>query len=494
MGSIRGRLTLMLVLSIGLLLIGTGVLLYAVIRSHLVREFDRALLAKGQALITLTKDIGRGVELDFADEFMPEFNAPDNPEYFSLRFATGALLEKSRSLGTQELPRLPGLSNEPVFRNLMLPNGLRGRQMQTAFVPQVEDAEDLGEDEKQDKEHDADHDPLLDPAQFPDRAMVLLLARDRTRLDALLDALRMTIAAVIVVVVGVMMGLVRVALRRGLRPLDDIREQVAHLDEHSLDTRLQMLTKTQELAPVVDQLNALLQRLAAAFARERQFSSDVAHELRTPVAELRTLTEVGLRWPDDREAIAHYFTDAHEISLQMERVVHTLLTLTRCESGTQQIRRVTVNLLELVDTCWLTVKQTAQQKSLVFHCDVSSSYMVTTDRDVLIMVLSNLLSNAVTYSSSPGQIGCIARQDGTTIRLIISNPTDRLTHEDLPHLFERFWRKDPARSDASHAGLGLSVVEAFSNLLGLNVRAELHDQHIFSITMSLQLSGMKKPS
>ncbi|MDH3601506.1 MAG: ATP-binding protein, partial [Candidatus Tectomicrobia bacterium] len=248
---------------------------------------------------------------------------------------------------------------------------------------------------------------------------------------------------------------------------------------------LEVHTQTQELMPVVQQLNAMFRRLDAAFARERQFSNDVAHELRTPLAELRMLTEVGGRWPDDQKAVIQYFADAHAICEQMEGVVFSLLTLTRCERGVQPVQRTPLNLLELIETTWLSVERTAAEKSHDFECDVSPEIVVHSDRDILLMLLRNLLENAVFHSPANSTICCIATQDGATLRLTISNPAADLSSEDMPHLFERFWRKDVARSDGSHAGLGLAVVKAFSDLLGLDVQARVGQHQMFAITLSL---------
>jgi two-component system sensor histidine kinase QseC len=489
MCSIRGRLTLLLIISLGLLLVGSGALLYTIIRAQLIGEFDRALLAKAQALIMLTEDDGQKVEIDVADKFMPEFAATDTPEYFALWQASGQLIAKSPSLGEHQLPRHPVLTNEPVFQNLVLPNGLPGRLVEIVFVPQVDpdaDAEktEQAADPPTDQELEID-DVTLDPTRFPDRAAVLLVARDREALDTLLRILWWSIGIVIAGLLAIMVGLVRSALRVGLRPLDEVRQQVDQLDAYSLTTGIQVHTQTTELVPVVAQLNALLHRLDAAFARERQFSSDVAHELRTPLAELRTLTEVGGRWPEDTKAVTQYFADAHAISLHMERIVTGLLTLARCEGGTLQVSLQHINVRELVEASWASVACPAQEKTLTFHYTMPPMCCVTADRDLLLIVLNNLLSNAVTYSPPLSEIYCVATVDGDTVHLTIRNPAEDLAPEDIPHLFERFWRKDPARTTGDHTGLGLAVVKALSETLHLDVHAALEAEHIFAITLSL---------
>lgn len=501
MGSLRGRLTIMLALGLGLLLLGAGVWMNAVLSSRLLHEFDQVLLAKAKTLMTLTETQGETTEFDFSDDIMPEFSRAEEPEYFSLWLASGVQVEKSRSLGSHNLPRQTVLHSVPLFDDVVLPNGLSGRFIQVTFVPQLDDDEDDTKEEgrhgeAQRDEKDSEVEPtvasesepdeaVLEPTTFPEHAAVIVVARERTQLDDLLFTLHLALAGGILVLLVAMIVLVHVALRFGLRPLDDVQRQVTQLDVDSLATGVQVETQTQELAPVVSQLNAMLRRLEAAFARERQFSSDVAHELRTPLAELRTLAEVGGRWPDDREAVTQYFADTQAICEQMEGVVVSLLTLASCDRGVQPIQETAFNLLEAVESSWLTVTRLAQEKSQVFECHIPSPLRVSSDRDMLLMVLSNLLGNAVLHSEPKSTIQCKASSDGPRSQLTISNPTENLSPEDLPHMFDRFWRKDASRSNGSHSGLGLAIVKAFSDVLDLDVQARMDRDQVISITLSL---------
>ena len=171
-------------------------------------------------------------------------------------------------------------------------------------------------------------------------------------------------------------------------------------------------------------------------------------------------------------------------SLVLRPVVFSLLTLTRCERGVQPVQRISLHLLELVAASWLSVERMAQAKSHVFECEVSPEIVIQADRDILLMMLRNLLENAVFHSPPNSTICCIATQDGAKLQLRISNPVADLSPEDVRHIFERFWRKDVARSDGSHAGLGLAVVKAFSDLLGLDVQARVDPHRMFAITLS----------
>lgn len=465
MRSIRRRLIVPLLLGSCLLTLAAGLLLSSLISRRLRAEFDHALLAKARALVTLTRQEAGEVEIDFADEHMPEFSAPAGPEYFELWLADGTVLERSRSLGARDLPRFPLLANEPLFRDLRLPDGRPGRLVEIAFVPQIEDDDHAWAEQRLDPTA-----PLLDSRL---RAAVLSTARGRQDLDALIRSLYAASAGVAALLASALGLLVHISIRHGLGPLHEIGRQVEALDAERLDLRIRTQTPTLELVPVVERLNALLARLQTAFERERRFSSDIAHELRTPITELRSLAEVGARWPEDRDLVQSFFADVEAIARQMERIVVNLLSLARCDRGVEIFERTEVRLRELIEEAWGRYASEAEERGLTFALDARPPLTVVSDRGKLILILANLFSNAVTYSPAGSTISCSATVTDGTLEIEIANPAPLLEPADLPLLFERFWRKDPARADSLHAGLGLPLAQAFAELLGLGLTAEL---------------------
>ena len=461
MRSIRRRLIVPLLLGSSLLILAAGLLLSGWVSRRLLSELDHSLLAKARALVTLTGQEAGEVEIDFADEHMPEFSVEAEPEYFELWLADGTVLERSESLGSHDLPRFPGLAKEPRFRDARLPDGRPGRLVEIDFVPQ------LGDDDS----HWAEK--LLDPtAPLPAghlRAAVLVTARSRQELNALVRSLYAVSIGVAALLASALGLLVHVSVRRGLRPLDDISRQVETLDAERLDTRVRMQPETLELAPVVERLNALLARLQVAFERERRFSSDIAHELRTPIAELRSLAEVGARWPEDRESVRSFFEDVQAIARQMETLVVNLLSLARCDSGLERLETAEVELRDLIEETWSRFAPEAEKKGLAFAFAAGPPVTVVSDRGKLSLILSNLFSNAVAYSPAGSTVSCSVDEAG----IMVANPAPLLEPGDLPHLFERFWRKDAARTGSLHAGLGLPLAKACAEVLGWGVGAEV---------------------
>lgn len=476
MNSIHGRLSRYLLLGVGLLLLTAFTILEQRFRQQLEREFDRNLLAKTMTLVTLTTQQTGQVELDLADEFMPEFEAPTHPEYFELWLADGTLLERSRSLGEQDLPRDQLSLDKPSFKNMILMDGREGRLIQIRFIPHTKDRPG---DEHRNTEY------ILEPKRDGQSEMQahIAVARGREDLDALIWTTRYTLGTTGLLMLIAMILLVRLSVLRGLDPLREISTQVQSMTAESFDTRIQLKQRIQELDPIVKQLNRLLDRLSASLERERQFSGNVAHELRTTLAELRAMAEVGGKWPDDKELIKDFFDDLLGVTEDMHNTITNLMALARCESGKQEIEDQPINLAGLVRETWTRFANQACEKGLEID-DRLDNVIVQTDRRKVELILINLFNNAVEYSPSNEKIIVSTKGDGTTIGLTFINTTHDLDESDLINLFDRFWRKDAARTSRHHAGLGLSLVKALADALNLNLSSRLRHGKIFQIELS----------
>jgi len=278
---------------------------------------------------------------------------------------------------------------------------------------------------------------------------------------------------------------IRRVVRSGLAPVNLIAEQAAAIEAHSLGKRFPADAMPAELHPICKRLNDLLARLEASFDRERRFNANVAHELRTPIAELRTLAEVNLQWPEDAAATRQAFQEALQIALQMETLVTSLLAIVRCESGKQPLNREPVALAGLIETIWQPLAVRAAAKQFAVRVDLDRACQLHTDRAMLQSIVTNLLANAVAHTPPRGTVHIRLQQTVGEFTFTVANTTDNLTAQDIPHLFERFWRKDPARSDSQHSGLGLAVAQTFAQALGLRLGAQL----IAADTLTLELAG-----
>jgi len=269
--SIRRRLTGWLLVGLFVILMTGGAIFYLSVRSVLLSEFD------------------------FADEHMPSFERKDRPEYFQIWIGDAAVegesIERSESLDGTDLPDRTGPMDSPEFWDLPLPGELPGRAVGIRFRPENESADVRSENFIR---HERD-------------VVRLVIAKERTDLDGSLRAIGVTLLAVgtaILIFTALIVGFV---VRLGLRPLDALGGRVGTIDAWTLSERLPAESMPVELRPICARLNELLARLEDSFRRERRFSANVAHELRTPIAELRSLAEVALKYPGDAGACATAF-------------------------------------------------------------------------------------------------------------------------------------------------------------------------------------------
>jgi two-component system sensor histidine kinase QseC len=464
-------LTFWLVGGAGLLLALGALVLSRVTDLRLQSEFDDALWTKARSLVTLTEQEEGRVWLEAADA-MPELAGGTDPEYFQLWRDDGRVIERSRSLGSHTLPRQRVPLDQPLLFDHRLPDGRPGRFVEIRFMPRYEEEEVDG----------LPVEPPPAPSQSGVASVTLVVARSREHLDAFIASLHATLVAFVLALLAGMVVLVRLSLTAGLAPVERLAAKLRGLDAESLGERLAEAGTPSELAPVVEHLNGLLGRLQASFARERTFSSNFAHELRTPLAELRSLSEIALRCPE-APTIAEALVDIHDIGLQMESIVVNLLDLARCEGGIHVVRNGELALADAVEDCWQKVEHEASARRISLVREISPSLVVTTDREKLNRILVNLFSNAVAYSPAGSEVRCAACAVDRGFFLTVSNPTDSLEPDDLPRIFDRFWRKDAARADAGRAGLGLSLVAAFCALVGFHVEARLSSEKIFEIRL-----------
>ena len=449
-----------MLLAISAVLIISGCAIDRLIGHQLQVEFDRALVAKAQTLAALLEQDEEGVEFDFVPSAMPEFSAtrPD-AEYFELWLAPWPHSRRAGALQDAHLPRFDDRAQVPRYRDAVLPDGRPGRLVQLDFLAALDPKE----------KHD--------PATLIRPLATLVFARDRVRLGQLSRGLRLGLLLIVAVAVALSGWLVQRTVGRSLRPLVAIQTQLAGLHARALHTRLALPENTRELAPLVDQFNALLTELEQAFLREQDFTAAAAHELRTPLAEIRSLAEVGERFGTEGALASEYFADIVAVVTQMETLTRNLLGLARLDGGLRAASHPqTTDLVRAAAQAWARTSAAVASRKLHYTYDGPSATIVWADREICELLFANLLGNAIAYSPAGAEIRVACTVANGRVDIALANACTDLLPADLPHVFERFWRKETARSDGGHAGLGLAFVRAYANQLGVNSVALLdHD-------------------
>jgi two-component system sensor histidine kinase QseC len=347
---------------------------------------------------------------------------------------------------------------------LALPDGRHGRLVAIHFTPRVE--------------LDDEDDRAL-AATFVTAAAqtaVLTLARDTAEIDATLSHLKAVLASLSVAALVVSGGGLLLVVRGALRPLNRLAADIESFPENDLSCRLNEGNGPTELRSVVERFNGLLSRLQDAFLRERSFTADVAHELRTPIAGLLTTLQVGRSRRREPEAYEALVDKCLKMTGGIGSIVETLLMLARADAGQLRVKTARVDLTELIDECWSSFRQRAADRRLNVELAVTWPCEVETDREKVAMILNNLFDNAVSYANEGGAVCIETVQDGRSQDLVVTNTGNGLTDEDAKLAFERFWRSDRNRSSTGvHCGLGLSLCQRLAALLGLRLSAECRE-------------------
>ena len=265
------------------------------------------------------------------------------------------------------------------------------------------------------------------------------------------------------------------AVRRGLIPLQAIKHQAAEITANRLHTRLPVESIPVELADLADTLNGMLSRLEESFQRLSDFSSDLAHELRTPVSNLLTQTQVTLskaRSADDyRDILA---SNAEEFE-RLSRTISDMLFLAKADNDQIIPNQENIELAEEVAELLEYYEILAEEKAI--SLSHSGRGRVTGDRLMLRRAISNLLSNAIRHTPYGGTIAVkITHDPEVSTILTVENTGQPISSEHLPRLFDRFYRVDSSRfRTTENAGLGLAITRSILQAHGGDVSARSED-------------------
>jgi len=250
------------------------------------------------------------------------------------------------------------------------------------------------------------------------------------------------------------------AVRRGLMPLRTMREQAQVVTAQQLSHRLQVQHLPVELAELGQSLNDMLGRLDEAFTRLSDFSSDIAHELRTPVSNLMTQTQVVLSRPRDAAEYRSVLESNAEELERMARMISDMLLLAKAENGLVVPSRENVDLAKEVRVLFDYYEAVADEKNLQLSLDAEGAVPLLADRLMLRRALGNLLSNAIRHANPDSYVRVTLGQTSDVLTVTVENVGNTIAPEFLERIFDRFFRVDPARQHADGTGLGLAITKS----------------------------------
>ena len=262
------------------------------------------------------------------------------------------------------------------------------------------------------------------------------------------------------------------AARSGLQPLRRMSAVARGISAHSLNARLPEAQIPPELAEMAHSFNAMLARLDDSFQRLSAFSADIAHELRTPLSNLLTHTQVTLTRPrpieDYREAL---HSNLEELQW-MAQLVNDMLYLAKADHGLLMPKRDALELADEADVLLEFFAPLAEDAGVSLTREGHAR--IDGDRSMLRRALSNLLDNALRFTPADGGVNVRIVDQPSAVRVSVENSGEGISAELLPRLFDRFYRADPARQEGSseHAGLGLAITQSIVRAHGGQIHCE----------------------
>jgi len=323
------------------------------------------------------------------------------------------------------------------------------------------------------RNHDAEFHTLSfqAPAGFSASALQVLIATDTKHHTEFLDGLRRSLAFYVVTAIGLCALLSWLAARQGLAPLREMKSRAAVVTGQRLSERMPVEAVPVEMADLAQELNRMLDRLQDDFQRLTDFSSDLAHELRTPISNLLTQTQVVLATKRDAPTYRDILASNAEEFQRLARMVSDMLFLAKTERGVDLPHKELFSARKEAQALLEFYEAVAEEKAIQLRLDGDGQ--IDGDRLMFRRALSNLLSNALRYTPNAGAITIgISTTDHAT-SVAVKNTGQDIDPKVLPRLFDRFYRADPSRAhpDSDGSGLGLAITRAIAEAHGGSVKA-----------------------
>mgnify|MGYP003575278199 CR=1 FL=1 len=258
-----------------------------------------------------------------------------------------------------------------------------------------------------------------------------------------------------------------------VRPVSEITAQATRIEAGTLDQRILAHADTEEYEGLVAVLNRMLERLELGFAAQRRLTANVSHELRTPLTAMRGSIEVALRSPRSQREYEQVLRGELEEIERLTVLSEDLLLITRADAHVVSANRVPTDLPRLVNACLDPMRGRFEERGLTVERNLQTAGPVFIDPALVQRVVNHLVDNATRFTPENGKIRVLLDPlPAAGVRLAVENTGPGIAAADLPHLFEPFYRADPARtrSQDSGSGLGLALVASIARLHGGEAR------------------------
>ncbi len=444
--SIQRRLIAAVVVSQLLLAIGIVSVAVYFTRRQLRNAFDAGLHGRAMSIAALVRySEDEHPTLIFEDDLVPPPLEKQYPDLYQVATGEGRVLARSPNW-PQDLQAIPKKNREHAN---FTADGIRYRAVRLENVPVL------------DREADAPStDVLTVTYAAPTEQMTRAVARAG-----------IYIAAGSGVLLLITVALAVLGLRRGLRPLAELAASAALVNTSNWKLNpSEAALSTTELAPLTQAMTAMLDGLHRAFTQQREFLANAAHELKTPVAILKSTLQSLLQRPRAAEEYRAGLEQALDDMARLEKLMHSMLRLARAEQWAAGSTRRDLEAVDVAATCVGALERlapVARERGVTVDFASNGAMPMRADADDLELVWSNLLENAIRFSPAGGNVRLRARSSGSRGYVEVEDSGPGIPPSELAHLFERFHRGDSSRArDSGGYGLGLAISKALIEAYG----------------------------
>jgi len=289
---------------------------------------------------------------------------------------------------------------------------------------------------------------------------------------------------------------------RAIQPIADISAAAARISEKDLSHRINSQSTANELGQLATVLNSTFARLESAFERQQRFTADASHELRTPVAVILSQTQTALARERSGADYRETLEACERAAQRMRRLTESLLRLARLDGGTEAQAHAAIDLSEIARESVALLQPLADERQLRIQCEFGPAQGIG-DADQMTQAVTNLLVNAIQHNVPRGEVRVTTRRDSEVIALTVTNTGRAIPAEELPRIFERFYRSDESRAGTTGGnGLGLAITKAIvdAHAGSIEVESTPGDGTVFTIRLPLrpldasQSEGYPSPS
>ncbi|MFT5851880.1 MAG: signal transduction histidine kinase [Colwellia sp.] len=278
--------------------------------------------------------------------------------------------------------------------------------------------------------------------------------------------------------------LVNKIVSQGLKPIENLNQQIRDINFNDENAHFDIMSPPEEIKTIIDELNQFLMVNRSLLQSEQRLTSDIAHELKTPISELISVTEIAIKYPDNDEVLATFKDDIISISMRMNNIVNSLLMFNKTNSKHFTLSTTEIDIVSGLHCLIERFHNKNHDDEGRIQLESPTSLFIQSDYFCIEAILTNLINNALYYSPKTSNIDITIQTDKAQIALSISNQlSGEINDNDLNSMFEPLWQKDQSRTSEQHFGLGLSIVKRLCHQMNIEISVHLKSDNIIEFIL-----------